>query len=185
MTVAATSSKSQPGTGRAIAAILAISAAATLFLFWLIYVHPAAVAGNEYAFLPALNAVMNGLAAVSLLIGYTFIRAKRIRQHRAAMIAAFAFSTLFLVGYILHHALHGDVRYPLHAAGRMVYLPLLASHIVLAVLTLPLVLVTFFFSLTGRIPQHRKVARFTFPLWLYVSVTGVVTYIMLRLALGY
>jgi putative membrane protein len=173
------------GTGGAIAAILAISAAATLFLFWLIYVHPAAATSAQYAFLPALNAVMNGLAAVSLLIGYTFIRAKRIRQHRAAMITAFSFSTLFLVGYILHHALHGDVRYPLHAAGRMVYLPLLASHIVLATLTLPLVLVTFFFSLTGRIPQHRKVARWTFPLWLYVSVTGVVTYVMLRLALGY
>jgi len=98
---------------------------------------------------------------------------------------AFAFSTLFLVGYILHHALHGDVRYPLHASGRMLYLPLLASHIILAVVALPLVLVTFFFSLSGRIPQHRKVARWTFPLWLYVSVTGVVTYVMLRLALGY
>jgi len=175
----------QRGTGRAIAAILAISAAATLFLFWLIYVHPAAASSTQYAFLPALNAVMNGLAAVSLLIGYTFIRAKRIRQHRAAMITAFVFSTLFLVGYILHHALHGDVRYPIHAAGRMVYLPLLASHIILATLTLPLVLVTFFFSLSGRIPQHRKVARWTFPLWLYVSVTGVITYVMLRLALGY
>lgn len=184
MTFAATTSKPRPGTGEAIAAILAISAAATLFLFWLIYIHPAAAASNEYAFLPALNAILNGLAAVSLLIGYTFIRAKRIRQHRAAMITAFAFSTLFLVSYIIHHALHGDVRYPLHAAGRMFYLPLLASHILLAVVALPLVLVTFFFSLTGRIPQHRKVARFTFPLWLYVSVTGVVTYVMLRLAQG-
>jgi putative membrane protein len=73
----------------------------------------------------------------------------------------------------------------LHAAGRSVYLPLLTSHIILAVVALPMVLVTFFFSLTGRIPQHRKVARWTFPLWLYVSVTGVVTYVMLRLALGY
>ena len=89
------------------------------------------------------------------------------------MITAFVFSTLFLVSYILHHALHGDVRYPVHAALRSLYLPLLASHIVLAVIALPLVLVTFFFSLTGRIPQHRKVARWTFPLWLYVSVTGV------------
>jgi putative membrane protein len=185
MTSAITASKPRSGTGGAIALILAISAAASLFLFWLIYVHPAAGTSAQYAFLPALNATMNGLAAVSLLIGYTFIRAKRIRQHRAAMITAFAFSTLFLVGYIMHHALHGDVRYPVQAAGRMIYLSLLASHIILAVVSLPLVLVTFFFSLTGRIPQHRKVARFTFPLWLYVSVTGVVTYVMLRLALGY
>jgi putative membrane protein len=169
----------------AIAAILALSAAATLFLFWLIYLHPAADAGRlHYAFLPPLNALLNGMSAVALLIGYVQIRAGRVAAHRAAMMAAFAFSTLFLIGYILHHALHGDVRYPLHAALRSLYLPLLASHILLATLALPMVLVTFFFSLTGRISQHRKVARWTFPLWLYVSATGVITWAMLRLALG-
>ena len=173
------------GTGPAIAAILAISAAATLFLFWLIYIHPASdTASVRFAFLPALNAVLNGLSATALLIGFTFIRARRIAAHRASMITAFGFSTLFLVSYILHHALHGDVRYPAQAALRSVYLPLLASHIVLAVITLPLVLVTFYFSLTGRFPQHRKIARWTFPLWLYVSVTGVITYVMLRLAMS-
>ena len=170
------------GTVPAIVAILAISAVATIFLFWLIYIHPAAAASSEYAFLPALNALLNGLSATALLIGFIFIRAYKIRAHRAAMITAFCFSTLFLVSYILHHALHGDVRYPAHAALRNIYLPLLASHIILAVITLPLVLVTFFFSLTGRIPQHRTVARWTFPLWLYVSVTGVITFAMLRLA---
>jgi putative membrane protein len=168
----------------AIAAILVTSEAATAFLFWLIYIHPAAALSSQYAFLPALNAILNGLSATALLIGYTFIRARKIKAHRAAMITAFVFSTLFLVGYIAHHALHGDVRYPIHAALRSVYLPLLASHIVLAVVALPMVLVTFFFSLTGRIRQHRKIARWTFPLWLYVSVTGVITYMMLRLAQG-
>ena len=146
--------------------------------------HPAAASSGAYAFLPALNAVLNGLAAVSLLIGYALIRAHRVSAHKAAMIGAFVFSTLFLVGYIAHHALHGDVRYPLHAAFRTPYLWLLASHIILAVVALPMVLVTFFFSLTGRIPAHRRIARWTFPLWLYVSVTGVVTYVMLRLAQG-
>jgi putative membrane protein len=181
MTTAVPSSNILP----AIAGILGISAAATAFLFWLIYVHPAADAASvRFAFLPALNALLNALSATALLIGYTFIRARKIKAHRAAMITAFAFSTLFLVSYILHHALHGDVRYPVYGALRTVYLPLLASHIVLAVVTLPLVLVTFFFSLSGRIPQHRKVARWTFPLWLYVSVTGVITYAMLRLAQG-
>jgi len=179
MTTATAPTSTRP----AIAAILVISAAATLFLFWLIYIHPAAdTSGAHYAFLPALNAVFNGLAAISLLIGYTFIRARRIAAHRASMITAFVFSTLFLVSYILHHALHGDVRYPLHAAYRSIYLPLLASHIVLATVALPMVLVTFFFSLSGRIPQHRRIARWTFPLWLYVSVTGVITFVMLRLA---
>jgi putative membrane protein len=183
-TTAPASNARQSGAGPAIAAILVISAAASAFLFWLIYIHPAAASSTQYAFLPALNAVLNGLSATALAIGYTFIRAHRIKAHRTAMITAFCFSTLFLVSYILHHALHGDVRYPAHAALRSVYLPLLASHIILAVVALPMVLVTFFFSLSGRIPQHRKIARWTFPLWLYVSVTGVVTYVMLRLAQG-
>lgn len=184
MTTLATASNPPTGARNAIAAILILSAAATLFLFWLIYVHPAAASSAQYAFLPALNAVFNGCAAIALLIGFTFIRARRIRAHRAAMLTAFGFSTLFLVTYILHHALHGDVRYPLHAAWRSVYLPLLASHIILATLALPMILTTFFFSLSGRIPQHRKIARFTFPIWLYVSITGVLTYVMLRLAQG-
>ncbi len=182
MTTAAQSKAPRAGTRAAIAAILLISAAASLFLFWLIYIHPAAASSAQFAFLPAMNAAFNGLAATALLIGYTFIRAHRIRQHRASMITAFIFSTLFLLGYIAHHALHGDVRYPVHAAFRTFYLWLLGSHIILAVVALPMVLITFFFSLSGRIPQHRKIARWTFPLWLYVSVTGVITYVMLRLA---
>jgi putative membrane protein len=185
MTTVSPSSAHKSGTGAAIAAILAISVAATLFLFWLIYVHPASdTASAQLAFLPALNALLNGLSATALLIGFTLIRARRIAAHRLSMITAFGFSTLFLISYILHHALHGDVRYPAHAALRAVYLPLLASHILLAVITLPLVLITFFFSLTGRFPQHRRIARWTFPLWLYVSITGVVTYVMLRLAMS-
>jgi putative membrane protein len=180
-----TSAFPQSRTGSAVAAILTISAAATAFLFWLIYLHPAVDQANaRLSFLPALNALLNGLSAIALLVGYTFIRARRIPAHRAAMFTAFAFSTLFLVSYILHHALHGDVRYPLHAALRSLYLPLLASHILLAIVALPLILVTFFFSLTGRIPQHRKIAHWTLPLWLYVSVTGVLTWAMLRLAQG-
>ena|SRR3984885_13444211 len=184
MTTISVPSNSKSNTRSAIVLILAISVAASLFLFWLIYIHPASAASTEYAFLPALNAVLNGLAATALLIGFTFIRAHRIAAHRASMIIAFAFSTLFLVSYILHHALHGDVRYPAQAAFRTFYLCLLASHIFLAVIALPLVLVTFFFSLSGRFPQHRKVARWTFPIWLYVSVTGVITFVMLRLAQG-
>ena len=121
---------------------------------------------------------------MALVVGYVCVRARKIAAHRASMMTAFGFSVLFLVGYIAHHALHGDVRYPAHAALRTLYLWLLASHIVLAVVALPLVLVTFFFSLSGRIGLHRKIARWTLPLWLYVSVTGVVTYAMLRLARG-
>jgi len=184
MTTTTPTTAPRSGTAPAIAAILLISAAASLFLFWLIYIHPAAATSAQFAFLPALNAILNGLAAIALSIGYTFIRARQIPRHRAAMITAFIFSTLFLVSYIAHHALHGDVRYPLHAAFRTFYLCLLASHIILAVVALPLILITFFFSLSDRFPQHRKIARWTFPIWLYVSITGVITYVMLRLAQG-
>ena len=174
----------QGNTKVAIGTILAISLAATLFLFWLIYVHPATdAASKQLSFLPALNALLNALSATALLIGYVQIRAGRKSAHKAAMITAFSFSTLFLVSYILHHALHGDVRYPVGAAFRTAYLVLLSSHILLAIVALPLVLITFFFALTGRFQPHKAVARWTFPLWLYVSVTGVITYAMLRLAL--
>ena len=185
MGTSATTSETQTNTRPAIFVILAISAAASLFLFWLIYQHPAAdTASVKLPFLPALNAILNGLCATALIIGFIFIRARKIAAHRASMISAFVFSTLFLIGYILHHYLHGDVRYPIHAAYRSIYLPILASHIVLATATLPLVLITFFFSLSGRFPQHRRIARWTLPLWLYVSITGVITYTMLRLAQG-
>ena len=165
----------------AIAAIIAISIAASLFLFWLIYIHPAAdVSGTKYAFLPALNAILNGLSAIALLIGYTFIRARRVAAHRASMFTAFVFSSLFLVAYITNYALHGEMVFP-KAAGaiRWVYFPLLISHIVLAVVVLPMILITFFLSLSGRFPAHRRLARWTFPIWLYVSVTGVIVYLML------
>lgn len=157
--MSATATRSQPraNTRAAIFAILAISAAASLFLFWLIYEHPAAdVSRTKLAFLPALNAVLNGLSATSLLVGYTFIRARKIAAHRASMITAFGFSTLFLISYILHHYLHGDVRYPIHAAWRSAYLPLLASHIILAVVALPMVLVTFSSRLRVAFPNIGK-----------------------------
>ena len=182
----AQAARTQGGSYRAaILAILVASALATAFLFWLIYLHPAPDAsGQRYEFLPAVNAILNGLSAVALSLGFVLIRAGRPRAHRVAMSMAFGFSTLFLAGYIAHHALHGDVLYPRHAALRGFYLTLLVSHILLATVALPLVLATFFFALTARFRQHRRLARWTLPIWLYVSVTGVAVYILLRLALA-
>ncbi len=169
--------------GPAIAAILAVSAIATAFLLWLLYVHhPPAEFAHRLLFLPALNALLNGLSALSLVIGFRFILAGQVTRHRAAMMTAFLFSSIFLVSYIVNHAVHGDTRYPGHSAVRTVYLTLLASHVLFSVVALPLVLVTFFFSLSGRFRLHRNVARYTFPIWLYVSVTGVIVYGMLRAA---
>jgi putative membrane protein len=166
-----------------VAAIIAISAAAIGFLLWLLYVHHAPVSfTDKLRFLPALNALLNGCAAVSLVVGFSFIKQRKIAAHRNAMITAFVFSSLFLVSYILHHALHGDTRYPGHSALRTIYLAVLASHVLLSVFALPLVLTAFFFSLAGRFAQHRRVARYTFPIWLYVSVTGVLVYALLATA---
>lgn len=163
-----------------IATILLVSAAAVLFLLWLLYVHHAPQAfATRLLFLPAVNALLNGLSAIALVIGFYFIRHRRIRQHRAAMTTAFVFSSLFLISYIANHALHGDMIFPGHGTVRTVYLSILASHIVLSVVVLPMILTTFYFSLSGRFPQHKRLARFTFPIWLYVSVTGVVVYAML------
>jgi putative membrane protein len=160
--------------------IIAISAGASLFLFWLIYFHPPAdLAGTRLAFLPALDAVLNAFAAVALVIGFLFIRAGRVAAHRTSMFVAFIFSSVFLVAYITNYALHGEMHF--HGTGmiRDVYFPLLISHIILAVVVLPMILITFFLSLSGRFPAHRRLARWTFPIWIYVSVTGVIVYLML------
>ncbi|MBV8814999.1 MAG: DUF420 domain-containing protein [Verrucomicrobia bacterium] len=164
----------------AIIGIIAISAAASGFLCWLVYYHPPAdITGTHLLFLPALNALLNGLSAIALITGFCFIRARHISEHRTAMLTAFVFSTLFLVTYVTNHALHGDMHFQGQGFVRYLYFPLLISHIVLSVVALPMILITFFFSLTGRFPAHRRLARFTFPTWLYVSVTGVIVYAML------
>ena len=163
-----------------IAAIVLVSVAASAFLCWLVYYHaPTDVAGTHLLFLPALNAVLNGLSAFALVIGFNYIRWGNVRAHRNSMLTAFAFSTVFLVTYIANHALHGDMRFQGTGGIRPFYFALLISHIALSAIALPMILITFFLSLTGRFPQHRKIARWTFPIWLYVSVTGVVVYMML------
>ena len=163
-----------------IAAIIAISVVASLFLFWLVYFHPPAdVEGTHLLFLPALNALLNGLSAIALVIGYRFIVAKNVSSHRASMFTAFVFSSAFLAAYITNYALHGEMHFHGEGAIRWVYFPLLISHIILAVVVLPMILITFFLSLSGRFPAHRRLARYTFPIWLYVSVTGVIVYLML------
>lgn len=173
----------RPAPRAALAAIGALSLLACAFLLWLLYGREASGGSSEaLSFLPALNAGFNAASSACLVAGFVAIRRRRIDAHRTAMLSAFAFSTLFLVGYVIHHALHGDTRYPGEGWLRGVYLSVLASHVVLSVVALPMVLTTFFLSLTGRFERHRRLARFTLPIWLYVSVTGVVVFLMLRAA---
>ncbi|MBL0059627.1 MAG: DUF420 domain-containing protein [Elusimicrobia bacterium] len=129
--------------------------------------------------LPALNALLNTASAVFLLIGLLCIRAKKIAAHRAAMGAAVLTSALFLVSYLYYHAHHGVTRFTGTGVVRFLYLSLLLTHTVLAMVAAPLVLATLALALRGRFETHRRVARWTWPVWMYVSVTGVMIYFFL------
>ena len=129
--------------------------------------------------LPALNAVLNSTAAVLLCVGWFLIKRGRWKQHRAVMIAAFCTSVLFLISYLTYHAQVGSVRFTRQGPIRTVYFAILLTHTILAVVIVPLVLVTLSRGLTEKFDRHRAIARWTLPLWLYVSVTGVVVYLML------
>ncbi len=129
--------------------------------------------------LPALNATLNGVSAVLLVWGFTLIRRGRKRAHQRVMLAAFVTSVLFLVSYLVYHAQVGSVRYQHTGPIRTVYFAILLTHTVLAAAVPPLAIVTLSRALRGRFDRHRAIARWTLPIWLYVSVTGVTVYWML------
>jgi uncharacterized membrane protein YozB (DUF420 family) len=131
------------------------------------------------ALLPPLNALLNGTSAVTLVVGWLLVRAGHRRAHRAAMITAFALSIAFLVSYLVYHAQVGTVRFPHTGALRTAYLTILATHTVLAATVPVLATITLVRGLRGRYARHKRLARWTLPIWLYVSVTGVVIYWML------
>jgi uncharacterized membrane protein YozB (DUF420 family) len=129
--------------------------------------------------LPTVNAVLNATAAVLLVWGYILIRRKKVANHRRVMITAFVTSCLFLICYLIYHAQVGSVKFPHTGLIRTVYLSILASHTVLAAAVPVLAIVTLRRGLAARFDKHRQIARWTLPIWLYVSVTGVVVYVML------
>ena len=129
--------------------------------------------------LPAINASLNALSGVLLVIGYALMRAHRIELHRRVMIAAFMTSSLFLVCYVIYHAQVGSVRFTREGFVRPLYFGILITHVTLAATVLPLAIITLTRGLKGRYPRHRAIARWTFPIWLYVSVTGVLVYVLL------
>ena len=129
--------------------------------------------------LPAVNAALNATAAVLLVIGYFLIRRGRIDHHRRMMLAAFATSALFLVSYLVYHANTGSRPFPGQGAIRIFYFTILISHIVLAAAILPMALITLNRGLRAQFDRHVPIARWTLPIWLYVSVTGVIVYLML------
>jgi len=129
--------------------------------------------------LPAVNASLNALSGILLVTGYVLIRARRIQQHRACMIAAFAASSLFLISYVVYHVQVGSVRFTRQGFVRPLYYTILITHVTLAATVLPLAIMTLSRGLKARFPEHRRIARWTLPVWMYVSVTGVLVYVLL------
>jgi uncharacterized membrane protein YozB (DUF420 family) len=129
--------------------------------------------------LPTLNAILNSLAALLLVLGFVFIKQKKVAQHRTCMLAAFGVSCLFLVSYVIHHARVGSVPFQGTGALRLVYFAILVPPVLLAISVVPLALTTISRALKGQVERHKPIARVTLPIWLFVSVSGVVVYLML------
>ena len=134
----------------------------------------------EYiSYLPHVNACLNGTSAVLLFAGFSFIRSGKVAAHRACQISALIVSILFLASYLTYHYYHGTTRFQGTGLARPIYFTILTSHTILAIVIVPLIAVTFFRALKLDFVRHRKIARITLPLWLYVSITGVIVYLML------
>ena len=171
----------EPGNYTKYKVTLGILAAAVPLVVAVLYYFPETfrVPGAQVKFLPALNAVLNSLTAICLIIGYVFIRNKQVTQHRVMMGTAFLISSLFLISYVVYHSQEASTKFGGEGVIRYVYFFLLLTHITLAIVTVGLVLFTLYFALTQQFDKHRRIARWTFPVWLYVSVTGVVVYFMI------
>ena len=166
----------------ALIVILGVSVSAILFLVWLIYFKAPATAEVAWVSnLSALNAALNSLSTIFLLLGFREIRARNFAKHMRFMISAFITSALFLVSYIVYHHFVGDTPFTGQGFIRPVYFFVLITHIVLSIFVVPLVLSSFLFAFSGKFSTHRRVSKWTFPIWLYVSITGVLVFFMLKI----
>jgi len=136
--------------------------------------------GADLSFMPAVNAAFNAASATFLILGYIAIRRKRVSLHRLCMVTAFALSSLFLIGYLIYHSVHGDTKFGGTGALRAVYFAVLISHILLSIAVVPMALTSFYLAFTRSFARHRKLNRVFLPIWLYVSVTGVLLFFLLR-----
>lgn len=158
--------------------IWAVSVAIPLIVIILLSL-PRIDIGIDTTFIPRLNALINTSVSILLTVGYFLIRRRRIESHRKVMLTAFALSVLFLVSYVVYHLTHEEVRFGGTGWLKVLYLFILITHIGLSVFVVPLALFTIYPALLGRYANHKKLARWTFPIWLYVSVTGVLVYVFL------
>lgn len=166
---------------KALIVILLVSTLAFLFLIYLLYFREAADASGDWVTqLPALNAFLNSITTILIILGYISIRQKRYMRHMKLMLTAFITSTLFLVSYLIYHNFVGHTPFPGEGLIRPVYFFILITHIILSATVVPLVLTSYYFAFAGKFSTHRKVSKWTFPVWLYVSVTGVVIFFILN-----
>jgi putative membrane protein len=157
-----------------------VSIAAVAFLGWLLLLREGGGINADLSFMPAVNAALNASAATLLVAGLAAIRSGRRELHKRLMVSAFAASAVFLVGYVLYHYAHGDTQFQGQGAIRLVYFAILITHVILSIVMLPMILTTFYLAARARFAAHKKLARWTLPIWLYVSITGVTIYFMLR-----
>lgn len=157
-----------------------VSVVALAVLAYLLLLRHGSGDPTSLSFMPAVNACFNAGAAVLLVLAVVAIKQKKVARHQALMISAFASSTFFLVGYLAYHYVHGDSKYPGTGGVRVAYLLLLASHVLLSIPVVPMCLAAFYFAFRRRFDTHKKITKVLFPVWLYVSVTGVLVFLMLR-----
>ncbi len=171
----------KPSPLKAVTITIVTSALVIVFLFWLIYFKTPGVTDAKWVdYLPALNALLNSICGMCLICGFIAIKRGLKKLHISLMISATVVTLAFLVSYITYHHFHGDTQFLAEGGIKYFYFALLISHIVLSVVVLPLVLLTLFFATTKRFGSHKKIARWTFPIWLYVDVTGVLVYLILN-----
>ena len=159
-----------------------ISASVLGFLFWLIYFKTAAEVDSVgwVNYLPALNAFLNAITATLLISGYMAIKRNNLWLHKTLMISATLTSVCFLVSYIAYHHYHGDTKFLAIGLIRPIYFSILISHILLSIVQVPLILMTLYLAYVKNFTRHKTVARITFPIWLYVSVTGLLIFVILK-----
>ncbi len=169
---------------KAVIGIMIASGLVLIFLFWLLYFRDGAEVVPTWVYqLPSLNAFFNSVATVLLILAFIEIKKRRFVQHMRYNLAAFVASAFFLISYVLYHNFVGHTPFPGEGWIRPVYFFILISHIILSVAVVPLILSSFFFAFAGKFETHRKISKFTFPIWIYVSITGVVIFFVLNIYL--
>jgi putative membrane protein len=169
------------GTRQAIGVIVGISIAIVLFLFWLLYFRGGPKQSSSVILqLPALNAILNALTSVFLILAYRAVRRRQYVKHMRLIFSAVATSALFFASYVVYHYYHGDTHFLGQGVIRPIYIFILISHITLSAIAVPLILTSLYLALSGKLATHRRVSRITLPVWLYVSITGPLIYLMLK-----